>query len=144
MAERTAEFALGLIGGILGIVVAHGFFFLGAFISAFGGPATVLAWGIGGIIFSVIGLIGAAFAKSHLGPGGVTMLVSGILGLFVALGLWIGALLLLVAGIIALIRKEKPSARSPTTVQATFYCANCGQQLPANSVFCPRCGTRQG
>jgi UPF0716 family protein affecting phage T7 exclusion len=37
---------------------------------------------------------------------GVIMLISGLLVLFVVLGFWLGALLLLVAGIVALVRQE--------------------------------------
>lgn len=131
MAERTPELILGLIGGILGIVVAPAFFLLGAFVTAFGGPATLLAWAVGGVILSAIGLIGAAFVKSHPRPAGATMIISGILGLFVALGFWVGALLLLVAGIIALIRKEKPMQPPPPAPvpQPVFYCTTCGKPL---------------
>jgi len=128
--ERTAEFVLGLIGGIFGILVAPGLFFAGGFIAALGGPTTLFGWAIGGGILSIIGLIGAAFVKSHPRPAGVIMLVCGFLGLFVALGLWIGALLLLVSGIIALIRKEKAvQPPTPPIPQQVFYCRNCGKPL---------------
>ena len=146
MAERTAEFILGLIGGILGLLAVPGFFFLGGLSAAFGGPATLVGWAIGGGILSAVGLVGAAFVKSRPRPAAVMMLISGVLGLFVALGFWVGALLLLVAGIIALIRKEKPVQPPPPPIsQQVFYCTSCGKPLTYVSQYqrwyCESCRT---
>jgi hypothetical protein len=130
MVERTAEFILGLIGGILGLLAVPGSFFLGGFIAAFGGPATLVGWAIVGGILSAVGLVGAAFVKSRPRPAAVMMLISGALGLFVALGFWVGALLLLVAGIIALIRREKPTESvPPPSPETVYYCTKCGKPL---------------
>jgi ribosomal protein S27AE len=130
MTERTAEFILGLIGGIFGILAVPGLLFLGAVSRYFGGPDTILMWAVGGGILSIIGLIGAAFVKSRPKAAGAIMLISGFLGLFLALGLWIGALLLIVAGIVALIRKEKPAQPSPPSIsQQVYYCTKCGKPL---------------
>ncbi len=145
MAERTAEFILGLVGGIFGILSAPGLFLLGGFIAAFGGPATLLGAAVGGALLSIIGLIGAAFVKSHPKAGGAVMLISGFFGLFVALGLWIGALLLIVAGIVALIRKEKPIETAQPAIQSTYYCTNCGKPLTylsqSKKWYCEDCKT---
>ncbi len=144
MVERTAEFILGLIGGIFGILTVPGLFILGGLSAAFGGSATLAYWAVGGGILSIIGLIGAAFVKSHPKLAGGIMLFSGFFGLFVALGFWIGALLLIVAGIIALIRKEKPvQTPAQTPAQPAYYCTNCGKTLTFMSqskrLYCEDC-----
>jgi len=129
--ERTAEFIIGLLGGIIGILAAPGLFFLGAIIAGFGGGVGIFGAPVIGGILSVIGLVGAAFVKSRPKIAGAIMIVCGILGLFVALGLWVGALLLLVAGIVAVIRKEKPIQLPPppTPTQQLFYCTTCGKPM---------------
>jgi hypothetical protein len=132
MAERTPEFALGLAGGILGLVAAPILFLAGGILAAFGLSSGVTLVGVSvvGGILSIIGLIGAAFVKSHPKASGVMMLLSGLLGLFVVLGFWLGALLLLVAGVVALLRKEKPTtAPPPPPTQTKFFCTSCGKPL---------------
>ncbi|GEM_PF-987537 len=147
MAERTAEFILGLIGGISGILVAPALYLLGGVWMAFGGPATLVIASIVGGILSILGLIGVAFVKTQPKLSGVIMLISGILGLIVALGLYVGALLLTVAGIITLVRTEKPTEiPSVPTPQPAYYCTNCGKPLKFNSQlqrwYCESCGVR--
>lgn len=144
MAERTAEFILGLIGGIFGIIVAPSLFFLGIILLPWGG-GMYLAPAIGGGLLSILGLIGAAFVKSHARPASIAMLISGGLGLVVGLGLWIGALLLLVAGIIGLIRKERPAQPIPppppiAPESGSMFCSKCGRQIARESKFCTYCG----
>jgi len=131
MAERTAEFILGLVGGILGLVAAPILFLAGGILAAFGLSSGVTLVGVSvvGGILSIIGLIGAAFVKSHPRASGVMMLLSGLLGIFVVLGFWLGALLLLVAGIIALLRREKRAPPPPPLAQTVVYCTNCGKPL---------------
>lgn len=131
MAERTAEFVLGLAGGILGLVAAPILFLAGGLLAALGltSGATLIGISIGGGILSILGLIGAAFVKSRPKVGGVVMLLSGLLGLFVILGFWLGALLLLVAGVIALLRREKHAPPAPPPSQTVVYCTNCGKPL---------------
>jgi hypothetical protein len=132
MGERTPEFVLGLAGGILGLVAAPILFLAGGILAAFGLSSGVTLVGVSvvGGILSIIGLIGAAFVKSHPKASGVMMLLSGLLGLFVVLGFWLGALLLLVAGIVALLRKEKPTTPPlPPPAQSKFFCTNCGKTL---------------
>ena len=131
MAERTPEFIIGLLGGIIGILAVPGLFLFGAFIAAFGGGAGIFGAAIVGGVLSIIGLIGAAFVRSRPKLSGAIMLVCGIIGLFVALGLWIGALLLIVAGIVALFRKEKSTQvpPPPPPTQQVTYCTTCGKSM---------------
>ncbi len=133
MAERTPEFVLGLAGGILGLVAAPIMFLAGGILAAFGLSSGVTLVGVSvvGGILSIVGLIGAAFVKSHPKASGVMMLLSGLLGLFVVLGFWLGALLLLVAGVVALLRKEKSTKPPPPppSTQTKVFCTNCGKPL---------------
>jgi hypothetical protein len=91
--------------------------FFSAILVALGvsGSGVVAGYAIGGVILSIVGLIGAAFVKSHPRLASAAMLISGGLGFSVVLGFRIGALLLLVAGIIGLIRKEKSVEPTPAT-----------------------------
>src|SRR3989337_1493583 len=100
MAERTAEFIIGLVGGIIGILAVPGLLLLGAIVAGLGGSLGIFGAALLGGILSVVGLVGAAFVKSRPKIAGAIMLVCGFLGLFVALGLWLGALLFIVAGIV--------------------------------------------
>ena len=123
-----------------------GLLFLGALSRYFGGSDTILMWAVGGGILSIISLIGAAFVRSRPKAAGGIMLICGFLGLFVALGLWIGALLLMAAGVIALIRKEKPKQPTISPVaQPIYYCTNCGKPLTFMSQskkwYCESCNT---
>jgi hypothetical protein len=129
VAERTPEFVLGIVGGILGLVAAPILFLAGGILAAFGlsSGSTLLGMSVAGGILSIIGIIGAAFVRSRPKVSGVLMLLSGLLGFFVVLGFWLGALLLLVAGIIALVRKEKRPPPPPP--QNVVYCTNCGKPL---------------
>ena len=129
MTERTAEFIIGILGGIIGILAVPGLLLLGVVVAGLGGTLGVFGAAIVGGILSVFGLIGAAFVKSRSKISGAIMLVCGILGLFVALGLWIGALLLIVAGIISLIRKEKTSLPPPPMSPEVAYCTTCGKKM---------------
>jgi hypothetical protein len=142
--ERATEFILGLIGGILGIFVAPGLFFLGGIVAYLGGGAFLIIAAIGDVVLSIIGLIGVAFVRSHTKLAGLMMLISGIFGLMFALGLWVGALLFTVAGAIAIIRKEEPPHPiSLTVAQPTYYCTSCGKPLVYISHhrrwFCENC-----
>jgi hypothetical protein len=131
MAERTPEFVLGLAGGILGLVAAPILFLAGGILAAFGlsSGVTLVGVSVAGGTLSIIGLTGAAFVKSHPRLSGVMMLLTGFLGLFVLLGFWLGALLLLVAGIVTLLRKEKLSPPPPPPTQTKFFCTSCGKPL---------------
>lgn len=144
MAERTAEFILGLTGGIFGLLVIPGLLFLGSLSVYFEGPGTLIAYAVIGGILSIVGLIGAAFVKSRPKIAGIIMIICGFLGLFVALGMWIGAILLLVAGIVALLRKEKkPEPLTTPSTEKTFYCKDCGKPLTFMSQsqqwYCENC-----
>jgi len=105
--SRTPEFVLGLIGGIFGLLFIPLMVFLGGFQEAFTGETTLYAQSFVAALMSVLGLVGAVFVRSRPKASGILLLVSGIVGIIVALGFYVGALLLLIAGILALVRKPK-------------------------------------
>lgn len=145
--SRTPEFVLGLIGGVFGLLLIPLMVFLGGFQEAFTGETTLYAQSLVAAIMSVLGLVGAVFVRSRPKQSGILLLVSGIIGIIVALGFYVGALLLLIAGILALVRKPKPEAPITTPIisahpiaSARKYCSNCGSEMAHESMFCTNCG----
>jgi hypothetical protein len=104
--DQNLASKMGLAGGIIGLIAAPFIQVIGAFIVAFGGQANPLFAGIIGGILAFIGLIGALFVKKNPKPAGAIMLICGLLGLPFGLGFWIGALLLIAAGIIVFVGKK--------------------------------------
>lgn len=145
MVGRNIEFIFGLGGGILGILTVPLFIVFGLF-AAIGGSTFMWLAGWAGLPVSILGLVGAGLVKNHPKIGGILMLLCGILGIFIALGLWVGALLLIIAGIVALRRKEKTTEPQTTpNTQQTFYCQNCGKPLTfmeqSQKWYCENCKT---
>lgn len=116
--KRPLEFALGLIGGIWGIIVA---FMLMLPIMLGVAEGYEVNFGITTIVFSVIGIIGAfnVVNGNHTKVAGWLMIISalGISAVFVYLGVYLGeslfaifpgilpGILLMVAGLMATIKK---------------------------------------
>lgn len=81
MARRKIEQWIGLIGGLLGILLAALVFAITSVGSYFhvssnlGGPATVT------LLFSLIGLFGALIFSSRKHDGGMIMIVIGVAGI---------------------------------------------------------------
>ncbi len=108
--KRTAEFVLGLIGGIFGIIVAIIVLTMGGLGGALGaeGAATVSTHGWFVMLFGVIGIVGASLVNSWTIGAGIFMLVSAIGGLISASLFYIlPFILLIIAGLMALLRKKK-------------------------------------
>jgi len=104
----TVEFILGLIGGIIGFlagVVAIGIGVLG---SAFAvkESSSLIGLGIGGVIFSIIGIVGAAIVKSNTKNAGYLMIISAIGGLFCISVFYILSFILLIIGGVMAIRHK--------------------------------------
>jgi len=156
---------LSLIGGIFvliggAILAAVGGFL--ASLSIIGGG--VLLLGIVGVVFGIIMIVGAVMMysnpQSHT-MWGVIILVLSILSWVVAAGgLFIGFLLGLIGGILALVFKPsmgpammpgQPMGAYPTGAmpmgtapppmgQMGMTCKNCGASIPAGATRCPSCG----
>lgn len=105
---RTAEFVLGLIGGIIG-------FFAAGFAIAFGGlgkalqaegASTVSTLGWVAVLFSAIGIVGAVLVYKHPRIAGTIMLVAGVGGLICIGAFYIlPFVLFVIGGLMALIKK---------------------------------------
>jgi hypothetical protein len=111
--KRTAEFSLGLIGGILGIIAG----LIGAFV---GEVATAMAVEEGGLVaglswfsllFSILGIVGAAIVRTKTVLASVLMLVAAVGG-FVCISFFyiLPGLLLVIAGIMGLVRKGESAS----------------------------------
>ncbi len=99
--SRTIELVLGIIGGIFGLLG-------GAFaiiLSAFGGTE-ILALGISAILASIVGIVGSVYVKNNAKTGGIILIVSAV-WLLISISAYgiLGAVLLGIAGLLALIRK---------------------------------------
>lgn len=108
--SRTPEMILGIIGGVLGLLGAIFAIFLGGIGGAFGaqGAETITGLGFLAVIASIIGIVGTALVNSRTKLAGALMLVSAVLGL-IAIYLFyaLGTVLLGIAGILALVRKDE-------------------------------------
>jgi hypothetical protein len=107
---RTAELVLGIIGGIFGLLGAGAALFIGGLGSVFGagGAEAIIGLGWLAIVASIIGLVGAGIVKGRARAGGALMIVSAILGLIaVSFAYLLATILLGIAGLLALFRKEK-------------------------------------
>ncbi|MGP8124665.1 MAG: DUF6114 domain-containing protein [Nitrososphaerales archaeon] len=139
--KPTTAFVLSLIGGIFVIIG-------GLATAAIGAALTFFIGGIGGII----GLIGVfwgilivVFAvmlnsnpKNHTTYGALILIFS-LLSWFGSFGgLFIGFLLGLIGGILAI--TWNPTVQTPTQAPITRICPSCGNVLDKDAKFCPACG----
>lgn len=108
--KRTAEFVLGLIGGILGILCAFIALFIGGLGSALeaDGANTVIGLGWGAVGLSVLGIVGSVMVRSKAKVGGIMMTVAAIGG-FICISLiyLLPGVLLLIGGLMGIFRKDK-------------------------------------
>jgi Protein of unknown function (DUF4064)/zinc-ribbon domain len=102
----TVEFILGLIGGILGFLVGLAEIAFGSLGTAFAvqGSSNIIGLGFGAIIFSIIGIVGAAIVKNHTKIAGYLMIISAIGGLICASIFYILSFILLIIGGIMAVR----------------------------------------
>jgi len=121
-----AHFALGLIGGILGLLMAPLIFIVSVVVAIFGGGGSFLVLTLIGIIAAIGGIVGAVLSRHRWVFGGLTMLLSGVVPLFLAfrvmaflslgttilvvLFMYSWAILLSIGGLVCLVR---PTSRSP-------------------------------
>lgn len=108
--KRTAEFVLGLIGGIFGILCAFIALFIGGLGSALeaDGANTVIGLGWGAVALSVLGIVGSVMVRSKAKVGGIMMTVAAIGG-FICISIiyLLPGVLLLIGGLMGIFRKDK-------------------------------------
>jgi hypothetical protein len=98
--SRTIELILGILGGIFGLLG-------GIFALMFSVFATDIATlGISAVLASIVGLVGTVFVLKNAKWGGIILVISAI-WLLISISLFgiIGAVLLGLAGILAIFRK---------------------------------------
>lgn len=108
--KRTAEFILGLLGGIFGFFGAIFAFFIGGVDAALNetgsSEVTGLAWG--GLLFSALAIVGSIVVRKRPRLGGILMLIAAIGGLIsISMAFIVSTILLMIAGLMALFRKDK-------------------------------------
>lgn len=117
MGSRTVEFVLGLIGGILGFFAAIAAILLGGLGAAIGeavenqetasSGSFIILLGFAAIIFSIVGIVGAALVKGKPKLGGALMLVSAIGGLISISWFYsLSFILLLIGGLMGILKKN--------------------------------------
>ncbi|MDQ7236418.1 DUF4064 domain-containing protein [Bacillus pacificus] len=108
--KRTAEFVLGLIGGIFGILCAFIALFIGGLGSALeaDGANTVIGLGWGAVGLSILGIVGSVMVRSKAKVGGIMMTVAAIGG-FICISViyLLPGVLLLIGGLMGIFRKDK-------------------------------------
>ena len=108
--KRTAEFVLGLIGGIFGIICAFVALLIGGMGAAFeaDGANTVIGLGWGAVALSILGIVGSVMVRSKAKVGGIMMTVAAIGG-FICISIiyLLPGVLLLIGGLMGIFRKDK-------------------------------------
>ncbi len=105
--SRTIEMVLGILGGVFGLIGAIVAFFIGSLGTAFGatGASDVTGLGASAFLASIVGIVGAVYVTKNPKIGGIILIISAI-WLLISISLFglLGAALLGIAGLIALIR----------------------------------------
>jgi hypothetical protein len=105
--------AMGIIGGVFGIIAGILAMSIGGVGSAFGadGANAVVGLGFAAMLFSILGIIAGAIAKSRPKLAGSLLLVSGIAG-FICISLFfiISGILFIVAGLMGIFTKSKKNS----------------------------------
>jgi hypothetical protein len=106
--KRTAEFVLGLLGGIFGFGGAFFALVFGAFDKAFNGSSDVSSLGWSAFLASVVAIIGSVVVRSKAKVGGVMMLIAAVWGVIsISMFYVVPFALLVIAGLMGVFRKDK-------------------------------------
>ena len=106
--KRTAEFVLGLIGGILGALISFPTFIFMGFMPVTDSFSTI-AWVTNGIatVIAIVAIVFVCLVNKKTKLSGIMMIITGV-GLFLCNFFnIISTILLLIAGIMSLVRKIK-------------------------------------
>ncbi|WP_411552178.1 DUF4064 domain-containing protein [Paenibacillus lautus] len=107
-------FAMGLIAGIFGIIASIIALFIGGVDAAFSdsGSSSITGLAISAMLFSILGIIGAAMAKAKPKVAGVIMLVSGIAG-FISISMFyiLSGVLFIIGGFMGILSKKNAQSK---------------------------------
>jgi hypothetical protein len=98
--SRTVELVLGIIGGVLGLLGGGFALIFSAFAPSIGGL------GVSAVLASIVGIVGAAYVVQNAKYGGIILIISAV-WLLISISAFAvpGAVLLGIAGILAILRK---------------------------------------
>lgn len=108
--KRTAEFVLGLIGGIVAVIISVMSFINAGFVPLLNEDvetmvnATMISNSIG-LIISIVGLVFACLVNKNAKKSGIIMIITGVLLPLFNLFTIISCILFLIAGIMCVVRK---------------------------------------
>ncbi|MEK5251557.1 DUF4064 domain-containing protein [Bacillus sp. FSL R9-9530] len=108
--KRIAEFALGLIGGIFGIICAFIALLIGGMGAAFEaeGADSIIGLGWVAVALSILGIVGCVVVKKNAKIGGIMMTVAAIGGFIcISIVYLLPGVLLLIGGLMGIFRKGK-------------------------------------
>ncbi|MFL2062922.1 DUF4064 domain-containing protein [Latilactobacillus sakei] len=106
--SRTAEMVLGILGGVFGIIAGVFSFFMGGIDSAMNSTSSssLFGLGIGCIIASIVAIILVCMINKNRVVMGWIIIVCGVLNIiFVSAFGILSGVLIIIAGILALVRK---------------------------------------
>lgn len=107
--NRTAEFVLGLIGGIFGFLAAILALFIGGVDAAFSnsGSSEITGLGWAAFLFSALAIVGSVVVKSKAKVGGILLLISAVGGLIsISMFYLISTVLIGIAGLMGVLKKD--------------------------------------
>ena len=110
--NRTAEFVLGLIGGIFGFIGAIMALLIGGVDAAFSDSGTSEVIGLGWLafLFSILAIVGSIVVRSKAKLGGIFLIVSAVGGVIsISMFYLVPAVLIIIAGLMGVIKKDKRS-----------------------------------
>lgn len=115
-------FAMGLVGGIFGIIASLIAMFVGGIDAAFSdsGTSSITGAAVAALLFSVLAIIGSAMSKSKPKLAGWFMLISGVAGIICIFMLYIlSGILLIVAGFMGILSKKRKVIEVTTSPSQT-------------------------
>jgi hypothetical protein len=87
--NSNPELVLGIVRGLFGFLIGILQMLCGSIVSIVGFGGMVAIFGMGTILFGIIGIIGAVLVSYNSKAGGALMLITGILGFMTASYFWI-------------------------------------------------------
>lgn len=108
-------FAMGLIAGIFGIIASIIAIFVGGVDAAFSdsGTSSIIGLGISAMLFSILGIVGAAMAKPKPKLAGILMIISGIAG-FISISMFyiLSGILFIIGGFMGILGKKDVQSKT--------------------------------
>lgn len=112
-------FAMGLIAGIFGIIASIMAMVIGGVDAAFSdsGTSQITGLAVSALLFSILGIVGAAMTKSKPKVAGWLMLISGVAG-FISISMFyiLSGVLFVVGGLMGILAKKPTQTQQNVSV----------------------------